>query len=359
MHKFEARAFALLIGSLPLTDHQEAMALVMRYSSDIPCWPQLPAHPREKMIAQFMPGFPGAVFGPDKVFVDTEAASFEAELLTFYEDYMAVVEGQMALDASRFALSRDTAPGFFSLLGHMQQSEFQPRALKGQVTGPVTFCTGLKDSRGRAIFFDEQLRDAAVKLLALNARWQVEHLSPCGCPVIVFIDEPALAGFGSSELISVSREQIGTCLNEVTAAIHQAGGLAGIHVCANTDWALVLESGLDIVNFDAYAYFDRFILYADQVVNFVDAGGILAWGIVPTLNAEDIVREDAVSLQKRWAQYINRLAGLGLDAEKVVSQSLITPSCGTGALTPRQAVRVLATNQALSEAIRSNAIVCR
>jgi hypothetical protein len=51
----------------------------------------------------------------------------------------------------------------------------------------------------------------------------------------------------------------------VVDAIHTDGGLAGIHVCANTDWSLVLESGADIVNFDAYAYFDRFILYGDPI----------------------------------------------------------------------------------------------
>ena len=353
MQQVEARARALLIGSLPLTNHQQAMALVMQYSPDIPCWPQLPAHPHEKMIPQFMPGYPGAVFGPGKVFVDTAAASFESELLAFYEDYMAVVEGQLPLETSRFALRRDTAPGFFSLLAHLQQPGFAPRALKGQVTGPVTFCTGLKDVHGRAIFFDEQLRDAAVKLLALNARFQVEHLSSQGCPVIVFIDEPALAGFGSSELISVTRAQIAACLEEVAAAIHQAGGLAGIHVCANTDWGLVLESELDIVNFDAYGYFDRFVLSRDQVVKFMDDGGILAWGIVPTLDADDIAREDAASLKKRWDQAVRQLTDLGLDFEKVASQSLITPSCGTGALTKAQAVRVLATNRALSEAIRA------
>jgi hypothetical protein len=103
-------------------------------------------------------------------------------------------------------------------------------------------------------FTTRSLRDAAVKHLALNARWQIRTLAGPGCPVIIFIDEPALAGFGSSELISISKEEILACLQEVVDAIHADGALAGIHVCANTDWSLVLESGADIVNFDAYTY---------------------------------------------------------------------------------------------------------
>ena len=35
----------------------------------------------------------------------------------------------------------------------------------------------------------------------------------------------------------------------------QEGGLVGVHVCANTDWSLVLDSSADIVSFDAYALF--------------------------------------------------------------------------------------------------------
>ena len=48
-------------------------------------------------------------------------------------------------------------------------------------------------------------------------------------------------------------------------AIKAAGGMAGVHVCANTDWSLVLDSGADILSFDAYGYFDKLILYRDAL----------------------------------------------------------------------------------------------
>jgi len=61
-----------------------------------------------------------------------------------------------------------------------------------------------------------------------------------------------LQGTGSSGLISISREEILICLDEMIEAVHTEGGLAGIHVCANTDWSLILDSSVDIVNFDAF-----------------------------------------------------------------------------------------------------------
>ena len=353
MNIIEGNARPLLIGSLPVEDHQEALELVLRYTPEIPSWAQLPRHGIEKMIPQFMPGLPGAVLTADKTYVDTAGDGFEEALLAFYQEYVDVVEGSLAADESRFRLTAETAPGFFALSAYLEGAQAPPSIVKGQVTGPVTFCTGLKDQDGRAILFDEQLKDAAVKLLALKAGWQVRKLSGDGRSVIVFIDEPALAGFGSSELISVSREDVRACLDEVIEAIHHEGGLAGIHVCANTDWSLILESELDVINFDAYAYFDRFILYDENLRQYLSSGRILAWGLVPTLNAEDIAREDAVSLKGKWDRQVESLAGLGISEGTLVAQSLITPSCGMGALSREQALKVLETTRALADRIRA------
>jgi hypothetical protein len=342
----------LLIGSMPMNDHAAASRLIMDYTPSIPLWVQLPVFPQEGMVPQFLPGMPGVVDRGGKVFIDTAAESFDGDLLAFFEDYMAINEAPDQLPGSRFALTADTGRGLAALLDTLKGMETSPTAVKGQVTGPITFCTGVKDQDGRAIFYDETLRDAAVKHLALNARWQIRTLAGPGCPVIVFIDEPALAGFGSSELISISREEILACLREVVDAIHADGGLAGIHVCANTDWSLVLESGADIVNFDAYAYFDRFILYGSAIKDFLAAGRLMAWGIVPTLKPEEIERETVDTLYAGWQERAGRIEALGISPATIRKQSFITPSCGVGSLRLELAKRVLALTRDLSAKIR-------
>ena len=162
----------------------------------------------------------------------------------------------------------------------------------------------------------------------------------------------ALAGFGSSELIGLSKDEAGACLNEVFEAVHAEGGVTGIHVCANTDWSMVMESQADIVNFDAYGYFDRFILYEDQIVDFFRSDRVLAWGLVPTLNPEDLLREDAESLATRFFDQVDRVAALGIETAAVLSQSLITPSCGAGSLTLDLAEKVLTLTRDISKIIR-------
>ncbi|MCK4388830.1 MAG: hypothetical protein KAV83_01165 [Desulfobacterales bacterium] len=353
MPRFQGNRLPVLIGSLPIANHHEAIRMVFKYTSEIPLWVQLPVYPEEGMMVQFLPGVPGVVHDQDRVFIDTSASTFEVDLLEFYEDYLSVTEGGAPIDGSRFVLTPETARGFFTLLDVMQSAQRFPVALKGQITGPVTLATGLTDQHRRALFYDDRLLDMVVKTVAMKARWQVEKLSQWAIPAIIFIDEPGLAGFGTSAFISISREDVSGVLSEVIEAIHQAGGLAGVHVCANTDWSLILDSAADILSFDAYGFFDRLALYEASLKTFFDQDRTLAWGIVPTSDSQDIARETTSSLVGKWESQTDRLEALGIERTKILAQSLITPSCGAGSLTPDEAIKVLEMTRGVSQAVRS------
>ena len=351
---FKPNGLPVLIGSLPVDDHAEAVNLIFKHTPEIPLWAQLPVNKEEGMIVQFLAGFPGFTTKGDKIYIDTADERFDKDLLEFYEEYMAVSKREKDLDDSRFTLSTDTARGFFSFVEYLHTLSDPPVAVKGQITGPITFGLSLTDQNGKAIFYDEQLRDVAVKLLAQKAKWQVLKLSRLGRPVIIFFDEPALVGFGSSAFISISREEVAKCFEEVIAAVHSEGGLAGIHVCSNVDWPLILDSKSDILSFDAYSFFDKLILYPDHVKQFVDRGGILAWGIVPTLNAADIEKETLSSLVAMWENQAHTIEAFSIDRTTILSQSLITPSCGTGSLSLDLAAKVLILTRKVSDSIRKN-----
>ncbi len=355
--EFKPQALPLLIGSIPVQDHQQAIDLVLEYTPRIPLWVQLPALPQEGMLAQFLPGLPGYVQQETADFVDTQIADFDQQLLSFYEEYMAVTEAGQDLDQTRFRMDEDRARGFFVMLDKLQGPPGQDLyAVKGQITGPITFATGVKDNQKRAIFYNEQLRDAAVKLLALKAAWQVQKMQNLQVPVIIFFDEPALAGFGSSEFISISKNDVQQCFSEVLEQVQQRGALTGIHVCANADWSLILESGADILSFDAYSYFDKLLLYSRELQSFLEKGGIIAWGIVPTLEPTDIENENIPSLFQQFQEKLVQLEQTGLSRRLLLERSLITPSCGTGSLSLEHAVKVQELTRDLSQKIRQELI---
>ncbi len=349
---FQPRALPVLIGSLPLTDHRQAVELIFEYTPEIPLWPQLPANAGEKMIPQFLSGMPGLQTPLDMARLDTTGDDFESGLVEFFRIYLEACEDITRLEQSPLALDPAVAKGFYVFLEKLARLGQPVEALKGQITGPFTLCTGVCDQEKRAIVYDDTLRDAGVKLVALKAAWQAAKLAEFARPVIIFIDEPALAGFGSSEFISISRQQVAAMLHEVIDAIHRQGALAGVHVCANTDWSLILESGADIVNFDAFGYFDRFILYGDAIKAFIDGGGILAWGKVPTGHAEDIAAATPDDLYRSLVGDLEQVASLGIAVKRLVGRSLVTPSCGTGSLSVDQALKVLALTRDLSQRLR-------
>lgn len=349
--------YPVLIGSLPLESHEKALEWILKATPEIPLWPQLPANPLERMLPQFAEGIPCIretdMEKPEgKIYFDTAFEGFDEAMLAFYEEYLAAVEDPSILDDSRFVTGKERAAGLY-LLAQRLQSLADIKAVKGQVTGPFTMLTGIKDEQGRAGYFDDTIRDMTIKGIAMKAAWQVRLLNKStDRPVLLFIDEPALAALGSSAFISVTADEIKEMINEVATAIHLVGGLAGIHVCANTDWELLLETEIDILSFDAYGYFDRIAPLKNSVDAFLDRGGVIAWGGIPTSEKEDITRETAASLVELWNSQIDAFIGPQRDKKQILQQTLITPSCGTGSLSPDLARRVLDLTTEVARTIR-------
>jgi hypothetical protein len=116
---------------------------------------------------------------------------------------------------------------------------------------------------------------------------------------------------------------------------------------------LILDSSIDILSFDAYDFFDRLVLYETSLRAFFDQDRILAWGIVPTSDAEDVENETAPRLVAKWESQAGQLEAVGIQREKMIAQSLITPSCGTGSLSRDHAIKVLEMTREVSETLRS------
>ncbi len=353
MKDFKPNGLPLLIGSLPMENHKEAVKLVLDHTPDIPLWVQLPAYPEEGMVYQFLEGLPGFSDALGKNLLDTSLPGFDEQMLAFFEEYISVTELDADLNTSRFALSGKRGQGFAEFLRQIDEITTPLAALKGQVTGPISFCTAVKDQENKDIFYNDQLRDAAIKKLAMSARWQAKEFSKRGALPIIFIDEPALSGFGTSAYITITKEDVTSSFDEITREIHSENGLAGVHVCGNTQWDMLLNADIDIISFDAFAYFDRFILYPDAIKTFIDRGGILAWGIVPTLEPEKLEVQTTPMLFDLLNSHIDVLCNkTQIDRRTLLSQSLVTPSCGTGSLSLELAKKALRLTKEVSDQFR-------
>jgi methionine synthase II (cobalamin-independent) len=325
------------IGSVPFTEPDETVGLIVTHMPHIPYWPQMVRRGfLEEMVAQAARNLPGLKIDQEArvVMVDPGIPRDEA-LAHFYE---MVFAGDLEL----FAFMPEEASGFFALLKAAAACP-QCRALKGQLAGPVTFCGMVKDPQGKPILYDRELTQAMGQGLALKAAWQAAKFRETGKDAVVFLDEPYLTGFGSA-FMTVSREEVQEILTHALEAIRQSGPVAlGVHCCGNTDWAMLLETPIDILSFDSYGYFDNLKLYAKTLARFFERDGILAWGLVPT--GEDLKHETTDGLWRRFQEQVEDLAGaLNMEVKEVLSRAWLTPACGMGYLTPdlaRQALAVL------------------
>jgi hypothetical protein len=182
---------------MPHRDRGGVLDLILSEMVEIPVWPQLSAYRGEQMMIQFIEGLPGLVTRDGRSLFVTKGLAFERELLAFYDEYLAVTAGELALRESRFRLGDENGETLFAFLDRLQKGRRPLTAVKGQTVGPFTLLSGLKDEDDRLALYDPRLRDVVVKALALKAQWQAEILGNCGAPALVFVDEPALSAFGS------------------------------------------------------------------------------------------------------------------------------------------------------------------
>jgi methionine synthase II (cobalamin-independent) len=328
------------IGSLPVAD--QAVSLSLRYLPEAPIWPQLPKRGfREHMDGQYSEALPGLVIDETKQrFSFDTSRDLTPELERFFERYLAG-------DHAFFRISEDYAAGFYGFLRALRKGLPQgARFLKGHITGPLTAGISFKDGTGRDIIHNDLLFDAVVKGLSMKALWQIETFREFGLPVIIFIDEPAMESLGSA-FSAASPEMVAEKLNEIIDVIHEQGGIAGIHCCGNADWPLIFRTRVDIVNFDAFGYAERVLLYPEDIKAFFARGGSLAWGIVPT--GAFTGNETADGLLEKLDASMQRLESSGIGRTTILRQALITPSCGMGSLTPGQAEAILKLTREVSD----------
>ena len=347
------RCAAMAVGSVPHSDPQDAVDLVMRFTPEIPTWPQLPRRDfHENMYVQFTEGFPGLRLDEERerVYVLDELPI--DEVTTFFE----ALESD---DPARFAISAGYAAALPLLEGALAGT--RPPFVKGQVTGPVSLGLGLAREDRRALLYDDTLRDVAIHLIVMKARWQLGILAgwaPASTPLIM-VDEPSLTQMGSA-FVSIPEDLAFPALERCLRALPC---LAGIHVCGGTDWSRIASLPVDVLNFDAADHLDSFLAHGEAIVSFLREGGLLAWGVVPNderawlrTAAETGARviEGAEALVASAARCASsQAADRPLEVAHILEASFVSPACGTGTLAPELAERCFALTAETSEWLRA------
>lgn len=333
-HSANLKLQALAIGSLPHNNKNSAMQVVKRDFKEIPFWPQLAnVSKNEDMIIQFLEGMPSFLpFNHENFSIDPESEKFFEDLETFFTDYEEIIEDINSPALEKYGISEK----FSSTFGEFEQiiKNTKPDFAKGQITGPFTLATSINDINGKCLIYDETLKEVIVKLLTLKVLWQIKHIktaNPETIPII-FIDEPSISQLGTSAYLTISDLEVIEMIETISNVIKENGGISAIHCCGKCDWTVPIFAGIDIVNLDAYAFGEHFSLFGKAIEKLLQRGGKIAWGLVPTLEPEALEKITLEDLIEKFQASVNYLTKKGIDEKLIIDNSLVTPSCGAGAL---------------------------
>ena len=199
------------------------------------------------------------------------------------------------------------------------------------------------DVNGRCAVYDETLSDIIVKLLGLKVLWQIRRIklaNPETVPII-FMDEPSVTQLGTSAYLTVSHDDVIGMFSEIANIIKANGGISAIHCCGKCDWRIPIKAGVNIINLDAYAFAQNLSIYSKDVEKFLQNGGKIAWGLVPTLDSSALEKITLDDLVENFEKSVNYLTKKGIDEKLIIDNSLVTSSCGAGSLSVELAVKAM------------------
>ncbi len=344
---------SMAIGSLPHKNLDDAMRIVENNFPKIPFWPQLAKlNKNEDMIVQFLERLPGIVIEDSKTYMDNESELFFEQLEELFMDYEDIISDFDSELLNKYAISEDYSSTFAPFLEVIKRTK--PKFAKGQIVGPFTLATTLTDKDGKCVFYDETLREVIVKTLSLKALWQIikiKKANPDTIPII-FIDEPSISQLGTSAFITISKEDVIEIFKEVSDIIKSADAISAIHCCGKCDWNVPIESGVNIINLDGYFFAQNLSLFSSDIKKFLDNGGIIAWGIIPTLDSLALENASLESMVNKFEEAINYLINKGIEKDLILNNSMITPSCGAGSLSVDLSKKAMTLTKSLSEKLQ-------
>ncbi len=226
--------------------------------------------------------------------------------------------------------------------------------VKVQVVGPWTLAATMERPRGDRVLGDHGARRELAQSLTEGVRGHVDDVRRRvpGAVVLVQLDEPALPAVltaqiptasGFSRHRSVAAPEARDVLGALVTAIGDAGAVPVVHVCAaDVPVGLLKQAGFAAMSFDLAS-----AMPDDDWAAAYDAGVDLWPGMVPAIEPQQ--RPTTAALISVVQHFFARL---GYDADSLGERLVVTPACGLAGASPTWARDALRLVSEVSAALR-------
>ncbi len=297
------------MGIMPHKDVDKALNLAL--GLDVPFWPQLPnVSLYEDMYVQTSEHFPGIAIDFERGRLVFSTARFQEEL----EDYFTKME-----HPETYALTQEYSRVFKRFLSRELRSY---KAIRGQITGPVSFGFKVLDENLKPIIYNEEVKTILFDFIQKKVNVQYQELKVKNQNAFVWVDEPGL-GYVFSGLSGYNDQH---AKEDYFNFIQGLEGPKGLHLCADVNLPYLLELGIEILSFDAFQIGFMPKEYAWSAAEFIKQGGVVSWGIVPAESSVLSIQtpEKLASILSDYWKVISDNTGLALG--QIAEQALIGPA---------------------------------
>jgi hypothetical protein len=339
---FEPACLPLLLGSLPYRSAAQAIEFSRRYAGALLAWPQLPQRGfREQSFVQSAIGFPGLVIDAERarIYVDRRSAEREIDRLA-----LAYLEN----DLTYAALADDDVAGLTELF-RQRDSLRGVLALKGQLLGPISLAAQLTDERQRPLIYDSMFFEALGQHLRLRAAWQEMRLSNLIDTTIICLDEPFLEAVGLP-FLPLDWKRAHDQIDEALAGVH---GCKALFAAGAVNWSQVLQTSIELIIADVYAYGHALVAAAAALPAFLDRSGIVGLGLIP-IDADALSRATAEGLLGRAMALVDDLERAGVAPERLLRQAVVSTTGALSRLTIADAERAVQLVAEVSSLLRAH-----
>ena len=305
------------IGSMPGTDPDEALRVVLGELPDFPFLPELPARgPHADMTGR--------------------AAALLADLHADLQPSGWRIAARPGRDIrlARDLLARD--------LDTLEEVGPGPALFKLQVAGPWTLAATIELARGDRLLADPAAVDDLAQSLAEGLAGHVADVARRlpGATIVVQLDEPALPAVLAARIPTASgygrlRPPDATTATDRLRTVLEVAAHTVVHCCAAAPPVdLIRAAGAGAVSVDAALLTPQ---DDNAIGTAVEQGAGLLLGVVP---AQDADLSDVASRMEPVRTLWRRL---GFAPELLTEAVVMTPSCGLAGASPAYARRALAT----------------
>ena len=308
------------VGMLPYTSLKHAVAMVAKLYQTFPFIALLPnISSTDNLQNLTFENMPGIVFQNNKIEFHTGTSKYEKLMSDLNKAYNS--PSLETLEA--FSFNSVFLEKYFQMI-----KKFKSPNACINILGPFTVSQLLTAAAKEQILADKSYRKLFIQSICVKTLWVIEKIKQC-CPdtvPVVILEEPMLYQLGviKRENSDITSELVTVMLSQVVEKLKKYGAIVGIQCMEKCDWSIPIKSGVDLISYDAYNNPNNLGIIPDILTEFLRRGGMINWGIVPTLSDNMIKELGTDYLHKRLLTTFDGIILSGVPADLIYKSALVS-----------------------------------